>query len=95
MAVIGDEVAIAWVDGTESYFTQEALRKACPCATCQGEPDAMGKVVRPPVHYQENSFILLEMTEVGGYAIQLRWADGHGTGIYSFEYLKQLSEEGA
>jgi len=28
---------------------------------------------------------------VGGYAIQPVWADGHNTGIYSFEYLRRVA----
>ncbi len=43
---IGDELAIAWNDGTESYFKLEMLRRACPCAACGGEPDALGNVSR-------------------------------------------------
>ena len=39
-SVIGNELAIAWSDGSETYLGLEALRKACPCASCQGEPDA-------------------------------------------------------
>jgi DUF971 family protein len=30
---------------------------------------------------------LKRFTVVGGYAIQPVWADGHATGIYSFDYL--------
>jgi DUF971 family protein len=29
------------------------------------------------------------IVSVGGYAIQPVWADGHATGIYSFDYLKR------
>jgi len=29
---------------------------------------------------------------VGLYAIQFRFSDGHNTGIYSFDYLKQIAE---
>jgi len=81
IATFGDELAIAWEDGVENYYPLEAVRKACPCASCQGEPDAMGFVVKPPVTYNEH---------VGGYAVQLKWADGHSTGIYSYEYLRAL-----
>lgn len=88
---INHELAIAWDDGVETYLGIEAVRKACPCASCQGEPDAMGRVVRPPVEYRENSFELLNIAHVGGYAVQLRWGDGHGTGIYSYDYLRSLS----
>jgi len=28
---------------------------------------------------------------VGGYAIQPVWADGHATGIYSFDYLRRIA----
>ena len=44
---IGDELAIAWNDGTESFVKIELLRRACPCAACGGEPDVLGQVVRP------------------------------------------------
>ena len=44
---IGTELAIAWSDGQESYLPLEALRRACPCASCGGEPDFLGRVARP------------------------------------------------
>lgn len=90
LAVIGTEIAFAWSDGEESYLAFEALRKACPCAGCQGEPDVTGKVLVPRVVYAEKSFQLLRHQVVGGYAIQFFWADGHSTGIYSFDFLRRL-----
>lgn len=92
IASIGDELAIAWSDGLENYIKQEDLRKACPCANCKGEPDALGRVVRPPVHYTEKSFDLVRFENVGGYALQFFWADGHSTGIFSYEYMRKLGE---
>ena len=89
---IGDELAIAWNDGTESFLKLELLRRACPCAACGGEPDVLGQIERPQVTYTEKSFELLEFDWVGGYALQLRWADGHATGIYSFTYLRRLAQ---
>jgi len=68
----------------------EALRRACPCAVCQGEADVRGVVVRPEVNYGEKSFTLLRYEVVGGYALQFFWADGHGTGIYTFDYLRKI-----
>ena len=90
LAVAGDELAIAWNDGEESYLALEGLRRACPCASCQGEPDAMGRVVRPEVSYGAGAFQLTRYEVVGGYALQLFWADGHRTGLYSFDYLRRL-----
>lgn len=89
---IGDELAISWSDGRESFFKLDALRRACPCAGCGGEPDVLGNISRPHVTYTHESFQLVAFDLVGGYALQPRWADGHGTGIYSFTYLRRLGE---
>jgi DUF971 family protein len=90
---IGDELAIAWNDGTESYFNLEFLRRACPCAACGGEPDVLGNVLRPHVSYTDKSFQIVGFDLAGGYALQPRWADGHGSGIYSFTYLRRLAKD--
>ena len=89
---IGNELAIQWNDGTESYLDLQFLRRACPCAACGGEPDVLGNIMRPNVSFSDNSFELTGFEIVGGYAIQPRWADGHGTGIYSFQYLRRISQ---
>ena len=89
---IGSELAIIWNDGKESFFALEALRRACPCAACGGEPDVLGNISRPHVSYSEKSFQLAGFDIVGGYAVQPRWADGHNTGIYSFTYLRRLGQ---
>jgi DUF971 family protein len=88
---IGNELAIHWNDGTESYFGLEFLRRACPCAACGGEPDVLGNIARPSVTYSPESFELAGFEFIGGYAVQPRWRDGHGTGIYSFQYLRRLA----
>jgi len=49
------------------------------------------RVVRPPVDYNGKSFDLIKMEVVGGYAVSFSWADGHSTGIYSYDYLRSLS----
>jgi DUF971 family protein len=89
---IGDEFAIAWNDGTESFLKLELLRCACPCAGCGGEPDVLGKIERPHLTYTDKSFVLVGFDLVGGYALQPRWADGHSSGIYSFTYLRRLGQ---
>jgi DUF971 family protein len=89
---IGNELAIQWNDGTESYLDLQFLRRACPCAACGGEPDVLGNIMRPNVSYSDNSFDLAGFEVIGGYALQPRWADGHSTGIYSFQYLRRLAQ---
>ncbi len=87
---IGDELAIAWNDGAETFLPLEALRRACPCAGCGGEPDVLGNIDRPDVTYTPQSFELRGYQIVGGYAVQPTWGDGHGTGLYTFPFLRRL-----
>ena len=90
---IGRELAIKWDDGSESYIPLETLRRYCPCAGCKGEPDITGAVHKgPEIPLMPRSFQLVRIERVGSYAIQPVWADGHATGLYSFEYLKKVSE---
>ena len=45
---IGNELAIKWDDGGESFIPLETLRRCCPCAGCKGETDILGKVYKNP-----------------------------------------------
>ncbi|MSU34579.1 MAG: DUF971 domain-containing protein [Pedosphaera sp.] len=91
--VIGTELAIRWSGGAESFITLETLRRFCPCAACMGEQDIFGKTYLPPARpYGPDAFRLQGLEPVGGYAIQPRWADGHRSGLYSWEYLKRVAE---
>ena len=90
VCLIGEELAISLSDGREMYFPLPLLRRSCPCASCQGEPDAMGRVLKPVVQYGPGAFALKRFEKVGGYGLQLFWADDHGTGIYSIAYLEKL-----
>jgi DUF971 family protein len=90
LAVVGDELALAWSDGEESFFGLEELRRLCPCAVCQGEADVLGRVDRPRVQYSPSSFVLKRCAPVGGYALQPLWSDGHDSGLYTYRYLRAL-----
>ena len=89
-AVMADELALAWSDGQENFIKLRALREACPCAGCQGEPDALGRVVKPEVSRGVKAYELLSWDVIGGYALQFRWADGHSTGLYTYQLLRSL-----
>lgn len=89
--MIGTELALSFADGFEAYLPLPMLRRACPCAACQGEPDALGRVLRPHVELGPRAFELLKFQQIGGYAIQFFWADGHNSGIYAFDYLRRLA----
>ncbi len=89
---IGEELAIKWADGGESFIRLETLRRCCPCAGCQGEVDIMGNLYKNPEKpLTTAAFKLTQLERVGGYALKPTWADGHATGLFSFEYLKRLA----
>jgi len=90
--LVGSELAIKWPGSGESFIPLEQLRRACPCAGCQGETDIMGNVYKNPEQkLTAAAFQLARFLRVGGYAIQPVWADGHATGIFSFDYLRRLA----
>lgn len=90
LQVVGRELAIAWSDGHETYLPLETLRRACPCAVCNGEPDVLGRGEKPEPKLVPASFELVSHEMVGGYGWCPAWADGHSTGIYSLAYLRKL-----
>ncbi len=85
------ELSVEWDDGHRGRHTMATLRRYCPCASCKTE--AEGKQDRPllPI-LQPGQNDLVAIEQVGNYAIQLAWADGHRTGIYTFDYLRQICE---
>lgn len=90
--VIGDELAIRWDDGGESFLRLETLRRHCPCAGCQGERDVLGHLHKGPEKpLSPASYHLRQIVTVGSYAVQPTWGDGHNTGIFAFDYLRKIS----
>lgn len=90
---IGNDLAIRWEDGRESFITLESLRRACPCAGCKGETDVMGNLYKGPEQtLGPAAFRLVKLQWVGSYAVQPVWADGHATGLYSFDYLRRIAD---
>lgn len=91
---IGNELAVKWNDGSASFIPLEKLRQCCPCASCRGEADVLGNVHKnPEPPLPRAAFELVRVAAVGGYAIQAVWADGHATGIYSFDYLRRITRQ--
>jgi len=91
--VIGDELAISWKDGNETYLKLRDVRRLCPCAGCAGERDLFGRLAKPPQKpYTAASFEVAATTPVGGYAVQIFWKDGHNDGLYPWARLREWGE---
>lgn len=82
-------LTIKWSDDRTSNYTAAALRRSCPCATCVNEWTGE-KILKDESVEDELTFNAPQL--VGRYALTFRFSDGHDTGIYSFEYLRDLSE---
>lgn len=88
-------LAITWSDGQIRRYTYAELRDACPCATCREKRNA------PPPSPFELPILTAEeaqplaitgMKPVGHYAYSIEFSDGHDTGIFTFELLRELGE---
>jgi DUF971 family protein len=78
---------IRWPDGTLSVLPVPYLRGWCPCAVCQGH----GTVVRH--HAPSGPVTIVDLHEIGAYAIAIRFSDGHDAGIYSWSHLRSIAPE--
>jgi DUF971 family protein len=81
------ELMIVWADGHETRFPAPVLRRECPCASCRDE--MTGTRILLPMHVPD-SLELRRVELVGQYALQFEWTDGHHTGIFSFDFLREL-----
>jgi DUF971 family protein len=93
--LVGNEVAIRWSDGAESYLRAPALRAASPSAAARGEPDIFGRIHGGEGRREFEDVTVLGWHHVGNYAICFEFSDGHRTGLYSYELLRRLAGEGA
>ena len=90
--LIGSEVAILWSDGVESYFTGEFLRAASPSAENMGERDVLGRQIGGDARTSFPGVNVVDWKQIGNYALQFEFSDGHRTGLYSFAYLRRLHD---
>ena len=84
----GSVIAVTWDDDKLSEIPARELRLACPCASCIDEwtgaklldPERVPRDIRP-----------VAMEPVGNYAVQIRWSDGHETGLYPWRQLRSFA----
>jgi DUF971 family protein len=78
------ELDLLWDDGVTQTLSHRQLRQACKCSVCQsarllGQPAVPADEVR-----------LDEVRQVGHYAVQLVFSDGHDRGIYPWALLRAI-----
>lgn len=90
----GEGVEVTWSDGHVSRYPFNYLRDLCPCALCNDEREknarlgsSTGGAVLPMFKPRVTA---KSANAVGNYAIQIQFSDGHATGIYSYEHLREI-----
>lgn len=91
ITAVGEELAIRWSDGSEAYLRMDFLRSRSPSAENLGEYDLVGRPIIEPKRGRDFRGVRVTgWSPMGAYAIQFEFSDGHRTGIYSFDYLREL-----
>lgn len=89
----GGIISVKWNDDKVTDITLIKLRDECPCVNCKGESVLFESYIPIKTPFKAAGYYEIEKIEmVGNYAIQIRWKDGHDTGIYSWEVLRKMGE---
>ena len=99
-------LTIEWADGTTSYYSVAYLRRMSPSAD---QRELRKQMERNPLTVLPSGGgggggggggagggITAESAElVGNYALRIRFSDGHDTGIYTWQYLREIDPQEA
>jgi len=97
-----EKLEIDWADGLKSVYSLTLLRSMCPCAQCKlvrdgTDPHDISPAPKKkplltilPGNYS-GAITVVNAEMVGNYAIRIDWSDDHGSGIYSFQYLREIA----
>ena len=79
-------IEVEWDDGHRTVYSAAELRRLCPCARCVDE--LTGRPLLDPGTVPDD-LSQVDVRLVGNYAITVRFADGHDTGIFPFGMLRE------
>jgi len=101
-----EKLEIIWKDGDTSIYPIAFLRSMCPCALCKEIRDGTPHQALPEKSAAKNialgilpgNFdkpVVVQTAElVGNYGLRIEWSDKHGSGIYSWVYLREIDPKG-
>jgi DUF971 family protein len=89
-ALQSDQVLeVTWPGERIDRIPYRLLRAECPCASCRDEWTGERKLDRASIR---PDLKLVGMDNIGIYAVQLAWNDGHSSGLFSWETLRDLGQ---
>jgi DUF971 family protein len=87
-----DRLIVQWNDGHRSVYTWQHLRSHCACAGCREErlqpPDPF-RILKPT---ELTPLKPVSLAPVGYYGYKISWSDGHDSGIFTLEHLRELCQ---
>ena len=89
-------LVIEWSDGSSREYSVRELRDACPCASCRekrSQPAEPASLLPVLSLSEAQPLAIAKMEPVGNYAYSIEFSDGHNTGIYTLDLLRQLGRE--
>ncbi len=88
-----DTLQIKWDDGEIRRYGVSHLRDNCPCATCREKKSAPP----PPANLlpvittaEAQPLRITKMEPMGRYAYAIHFSDGHDSGLFTLEELREL-----
>lgn len=85
------EMVVEWADGHTSVYPLFGLRKNCPCVECRGGHGQMDSFDRELFFVEGSRTYKVEnVQQVGNHALKIFWDDGHSSGMYQWETLRNL-----
>jgi len=85
-------VTLTWPDGRVESVENRKLRAACQCAVCvdefTGEQKLDEEEIPEDIHAKN-------VAPVGNYAVSVEWSDGHSTGFFPYDRVRELSSDRA
>ncbi len=94
-------LSVLWSDNRQDFLPSRLLRSNCPSADSRAkrgdtshEQPLIGKqsALRVIEASLAEELELQSIWAIGNYAIGLAWGDGHKTGIFTFNFLRELGD---
>ncbi|MCO6432150.1 MAG: DUF971 domain-containing protein [Deltaproteobacteria bacterium] len=94
-------IHIKWSDGTAFDIPSRLLRESCPCASCREKHGSLSHEKPLGSNKKKAALKIVESSSdeelridriwpIGNYALGILWGDGHQTGIYTYNLLREL-----
>ncbi|MSR27962.1 MAG: DUF971 domain-containing protein [Phycisphaerales bacterium] len=87
-----DGLTVVWSDGVRSSYSVAHLRRMSPSAEARALREALASnpLTVLPAGTNMGALEALDAELIGNYAVRIRFSDGHATGLYSWQYLRDI-----